>query len=903
MSENFESIEARLCAYVEGELDEQGKVEIEKHLEANPHHRRLLTELAAQRDLLRRLPREPAPAELAETFNAQLERAALLNETASPFGGGGDEPVLRISRWPQFAAVAAVLMLAGGLGLMIYFAWPRQGNSNGDYVFGTVPSTTQPSLAPAGMSHGRRDGEAAKDGSAAAGEGVRDRIESASAATDEDALVRRAAKSGEAEGRAGKALGESGDEGGVVRLRGAASNVFEEGVAEAQSPQDRAAANRVFDSAPAAPAADPVLVVVTAADPRAANGQVTEFLDRNAIQWTNAAEVPESLQPGESQALSGALRNNRQTALVESAAAAEAERVAGQAPADAVAKADGPAAAPRAGAGGERAEADLSVVQRQSEPDAGQPNDQAAEQKRLAAWAAADAERQSRGGAADNRILAYRMTRRQVEDLQAALSNQGGQRAELYARVGDYRASQQPARGDDASAADPAATGTRFFNLERQQAQQQQQQGQQAAPAVVRESDADRYGAARGTAAKQEAEARNEPATPAPAPVLPPLAQANEPAARARTTPTRQPQAPSETAPDQPGQALTREQRLEQVRVQQASRAARQPAPTGPTTRPAAGDAIRPQDELIVTIRGVSTNPGRGDASQPQMLRARVASDGTIQLPQLDAVSCEGLTPPQLERELVRRYQEVAPAGGDAAVTVRRAQSTVTQAGTAGGGPPSQRFAQGQAGARGAGGYGAAGARPAAPATGGREDAAAQYQKKADDTPAAGPGPVAAGAEPTTPARRAEELGRAAQQQQPQRPQQGQGLDSRRGGELAVPRADRPAPSAASGSSGEAARQTRDVAAAGRQTPPLPPARATATPQAEAAQQPAEADEGEPVDVLIVVQDAAPADIPVAAEAEPAQPPQPPPGRQPAPAEGRDSSPADAKQKARGDEP
>ena len=42
MAENSENIEARLCAYVEGDLDEQGRVEIERHLEAHPNHRRLL---------------------------------------------------------------------------------------------------------------------------------------------------------------------------------------------------------------------------------------------------------------------------------------------------------------------------------------------------------------------------------------------------------------------------------------------------------------------------------------------------------------------------------------------------------------------------------------------------------------------------------------------------------------------------------------------------------------------------------------------------------------------------------------------------------------------------------------------------------------------------------------------
>ncbi|CAA9375641.1 MAG: hypothetical protein AVDCRST_MAG64-283, partial [uncultured Phycisphaerae bacterium] len=74
MAENSENIEAKLCAYVEGDLDDNDRAEIERHLEANPKHRHLLTELAATRDLLRYLPREHAPSELAESFNGQLER-------------------------------------------------------------------------------------------------------------------------------------------------------------------------------------------------------------------------------------------------------------------------------------------------------------------------------------------------------------------------------------------------------------------------------------------------------------------------------------------------------------------------------------------------------------------------------------------------------------------------------------------------------------------------------------------------------------------------------------------------------------------------------------------------------------------------------------------------------------
>src|SRR5438105_2082208 len=104
MSDNpQEIIEAKLCAYVDNELDADGRAEIEKHLEENPHHRRLLEDLRATRDLVRFLPREPAPPELAESFNGQLERSVLLQDIESD----AERPALRIF-WPRVFAVAAI---------------------------------------------------------------------------------------------------------------------------------------------------------------------------------------------------------------------------------------------------------------------------------------------------------------------------------------------------------------------------------------------------------------------------------------------------------------------------------------------------------------------------------------------------------------------------------------------------------------------------------------------------------------------------------------------------------------------------------------------------------------------------------------------------------------------------
>src|SRR3954469_21911045 len=119
MSQPQEQSEAKLLAYIEGDLDADARAEIERHLEANPHHREMLDDLARTRDLVRWLPKESAPPELLEQVQSQLERTSLLDESQ-----GRERANLRINRWPQIRAVAAVLVLASGLGAAIYFAMP-----------------------------------------------------------------------------------------------------------------------------------------------------------------------------------------------------------------------------------------------------------------------------------------------------------------------------------------------------------------------------------------------------------------------------------------------------------------------------------------------------------------------------------------------------------------------------------------------------------------------------------------------------------------------------------------------------------------------------------------------------------------------------------------------------------
>jgi hypothetical protein len=131
MAQNSEQIEAKLCAYLEGELDEAGRAEIEKHLQQNPAHRRLLAEVGKTRDLLRALPREPAPPDICEAFQGQLERSVLLADLNTE----QSTTSMKINRWPQYFAVAAVVMLAAGLGLVVYFGLPSSA-PRGTYATG-----------------------------------------------------------------------------------------------------------------------------------------------------------------------------------------------------------------------------------------------------------------------------------------------------------------------------------------------------------------------------------------------------------------------------------------------------------------------------------------------------------------------------------------------------------------------------------------------------------------------------------------------------------------------------------------------------------------------------------------------------------------------------------------------
>lgn len=119
MSVNQENIEARLCAYVDGELPPADRAQLEKTLAVHPEYRKLLAEVGEMRDLLRALPRTAAPPGVTEALQGQLERGALLDLEAA------DANIVRFNYWPHLMAVAAILLLAVGLGAVVYFVLPH----------------------------------------------------------------------------------------------------------------------------------------------------------------------------------------------------------------------------------------------------------------------------------------------------------------------------------------------------------------------------------------------------------------------------------------------------------------------------------------------------------------------------------------------------------------------------------------------------------------------------------------------------------------------------------------------------------------------------------------------------------------------------------------------------------
>ena len=144
-----ETVEAQLCAYLEGDLSPADRAAIEQHLAVHPQHRQLLADLARTRQWLQDLPREPAPPDVGEAFQQQVERSLLLGEDAN-----GSRPTPTAGRAQQVALLAALVLLAAGLGVVLTMMLSGPARPAAKYATAVPPPApaTAPAAPPVAMS-------------------------------------------------------------------------------------------------------------------------------------------------------------------------------------------------------------------------------------------------------------------------------------------------------------------------------------------------------------------------------------------------------------------------------------------------------------------------------------------------------------------------------------------------------------------------------------------------------------------------------------------------------------------------------------------------------------------------------------------------------------------------------
>lgn len=109
----------QLTAYLDGELGEAQRAEVERLLERDAEARRILNELRAMARMVGGLPRAPAPRGLSAEISARLEREALLGDSPDPFQAASQRTM---PIWQRGLAIAAALaIIVTGSWLM----WPE----------------------------------------------------------------------------------------------------------------------------------------------------------------------------------------------------------------------------------------------------------------------------------------------------------------------------------------------------------------------------------------------------------------------------------------------------------------------------------------------------------------------------------------------------------------------------------------------------------------------------------------------------------------------------------------------------------------------------------------------------------------------------------------------------------
>jgi hypothetical protein len=450
MSQNQEIIESKLCAYIDGELDPEGRAEIEKHLEANPQHRRLLESLKATRDLLRWLPREPAPPELAETLNGQLERSVLLDY---------DGESLRPRIFPRIFAAAAIIILTAGLAAAVYFALPKS-HRNATQI--AVNNGTEQAKQP-GASGGLADATASHPG-------------------ERDKEAEYLGKLGRA-AKGGAQASESEDQ---AKLK--SDSELDQVAQEVAANTDTivAAANGTVASQTTVPPINNAVVMLVRSDkPEAAQKELADYLTSNQIQW-RAAELSQQQEsannvPDRNFAMRSSREGLQAPAVQQlqqqrevSTRREEAQRVGGQYSAkstsvDAATNPVASALAANPSPATQPSEGHASTEQRQNpaQSEAGPAPQQVAPQQGYLNAAYANNSRA-------NNLYVARMSRNQARALSTTMSRQGTQAAEVKEVFGGggqvmADASAQGGFGGAApaiAATQPASRGTDALSID-----------------------------------------------------------------------------------------------------------------------------------------------------------------------------------------------------------------------------------------------------------------------------------------------------------------------------------------------------------------------------------------------------------------------------------------------------
>jgi hypothetical protein len=134
--EQFEKNEL-LSGYIDNQLSPRQVTEFKRLLNHNPQMQQELEALERQKQLLRTLPVESAPAELAGDIKAVLERRFILHHSARQFAPVGQWR-LRLRRVAAVAALVLIPLLA--LGMVVYTIIKPSGLESGPVLVTDSPT-------------------------------------------------------------------------------------------------------------------------------------------------------------------------------------------------------------------------------------------------------------------------------------------------------------------------------------------------------------------------------------------------------------------------------------------------------------------------------------------------------------------------------------------------------------------------------------------------------------------------------------------------------------------------------------------------------------------------------------------------------------------------------------------